>query len=48
MRYQVYFNDADVVIETDNLEEATRYAQFNAGAVFDTEGWKTIVDYREV
>lgn len=47
MRYAIIFDNDIPIVETDSIEEATRYAQFNAGAVFDREDWKTIVDYRE-
>lgn len=47
MRYVIYFDGEIPIVETNNLEEALRYAQFNAAAVFDRDGWMTIVDYRE-
>ena len=47
MRYTVFFNEDIEIIETDSMEEAVRYAQFNAGAAFDRETWKIIADYRD-
>ena len=46
MRYRVVFDDDIAIIETDNRDEAIKYAQFNAGAAFDTETWLYIADYR--
>jgi hypothetical protein len=48
MRYQIFFDNDVAVIETDNADEAMRYAQFNSGAVFDRQAWRIVVDYREV
>ena len=47
MRYEVFFDDCDSVMEFATEDEAKHCACLNAGGVHDMETGRVIVDYRK-